>query len=169
MTIGYVNGKLIPSTGSLGYVAGAAVIAGAAAPGADVTGSLAETLEDFTSTISGTASGADVFGTLTETIEDFTLTAAGSSPPTGSVAATLEDFTSTGSGVTDEADGEFFAVLEDFTVTATGTVPPSGTLAVTLDNFIVLAAGNVPGALPTFGQTLWLTDVSDKYKFKRGS
>jgi hypothetical protein len=113
---------------------------------------------------------ADINGTLAETLNDFTSTATGTTPPLGSIAVTLSDFTSTASGLVESGNDAFlFLTLDDFTLAATGDVPPAGVLAVTLDNFQISVTAAIPGSVPNLGNALWLTDVSTKYKYKRGN
>ena len=113
---------------------------------------------------------ADINGTLAETLDDSTLAATGVTPVLGSLAALLEDFTSSIAGVVQEPNtADLSVTLDDFTLVATGNIPISGVLALTLDDFQMSATGALPISVPTFGHSLWLTDVSIKYKFTRGN
>ena len=107
-----------------------------------VSGSLSETLADFTST----ASGYTLAGSLSETLADFTSTASGTAKLVGSLSETLEDFASTVSGtVTSGPSGSLSETLDDFTSTASGEVVVTGSLAETLEGMSSTVSGNVVG------------------------
>lgn len=98
-----------------------------ASAGGEVTGTVAETLDNATSAASG-ASGAS--GTVAETLDDATSTASGSST-TGTVVETLADTTAATSGGVG-ASGSLAETLDDATSAADGTHSTAGTVAVTL-------------------------------------
>jgi hypothetical protein len=115
----------------------------------EVTGTLAETLDDTTSAADG-ASGAS--GTLAETLADATSAAAGSSV-TGTVAETLDDTTSAASGAAGGASGSLTETLDAVTSAAAGASGASGTVAETLDDATSAATG-ASGAAGTLAVTL---------------
>jgi hypothetical protein len=107
------------------------------------TGTIAETLADFTSSATGAATAS---GTITESLESFTLTATGSliQTLTGSITETLEDTTSSISADV-EVGGIAFNVLEDTESTASGVVgsPLLGSISETTEDFTSAGFGGI--------------------------
>lgn len=114
-------------------------------------GTLDETLDNITSTASGTIS---VTGTLAETIDDITLTASGQVglDITGTVSETLDSITLTASGtIGDGVSGTVSETLNNVILSASGVVDLAGSLSETLDNIASIASGTVGAALPVTG------------------
>jgi hypothetical protein len=108
-------------------------------------GTTAVTLADFTPSASGTYTPPPITGTVAVTLGDFVAAASGSfgSTVTGTVAVTLGDFTPSASGAIGN-NGTTAVTLADFTATASGTYTPplvTGTVAVTLGDFVAAASG----------------------------
>jgi ABC-type transporter Mla subunit MlaD len=106
-----------------------------------VTGTVAQTLADFTSAIDG----LETFeGSVAQTLADFTPAIDGdvqtSSPVSGTVAVALGSVTPAISGLEDFA-GAVAATLGAFTPTISGAESFDGTVAVTLDAFTPTIAG----------------------------
>jgi ABC-type transporter Mla subunit MlaD len=114
-----------------------------------VTGTVAQTLADFTSAIDG----LETFeGSVAQTLADFTPAIDGdvqtSSPVSGTVAVALGSVTPAISGLEDFA-GAVAATLGAFTPTISGAESFDGTVAVTLDAFTPAIAGleTIQGAI----------------------
>jgi hypothetical protein len=139
-----------------------------------ITGTVAQTLANFTSTASGdvtsgatgtvavtleaftsTASGTETFtGTSAQTLANATSAASGWHTISGTSAQTLADFTSTATG-TETISGTSAQTFADFTSSASGTETITGTSAQTLADFTSTASGDVTGAISgTSAQTL---------------
>lgn len=156
-----------------------AVLVGVPEPAAStVTGTVARTLGNFTSTATGgtgpsgtvartlanvtsTASGSSVRGTLTRTLAAFTSSATGSHGVAGTIARTLAAFTSAASGNATPplVTGTVARTLAPFTSSASGTATPplvTGTSATTLGAFVSAASGtaNPPGISGAVAATL---------------
>ncbi len=102
-------------------------------------GSIAETLDDFTPSANGVV---EHVGSIAETLDDFTSTANGEVHHVGSIAETLDDFISTANGVVGEdIVGTIAVTLEDFTPAANGLIEHVGSIAVTLEAFSPAANG----------------------------
>ena len=87
--------------------------------GGDVTGTIAATLANLTSTITGTGT---ITGTIAATLANLTSTITGTGTIAGTVAATLANLTSTITG-TGTIAGTVAATLANLTSTITGTGP----------------------------------------------
>lgn len=109
----------------------------------EVSGSSAETLDDFVSSVVATYGPS---GTIAETLEDYVSAASGSSGSgvSGSIAETLEDFSSSADGVY-KLNGSIAETLEDFSGSATGAMEVFGTIAEVLEDFTANAEGGLPG------------------------
>jgi hypothetical protein len=105
----------------------------------EITGTVAVTLANFTSTASGTET---ISGSSAQTLAAFTSTAAGAVVITGTVAVTLADATSAASG-TEAITGSAAVVLADATSAASGALVISGSVAVTLADVTSNASGGI--------------------------
>jgi|GEM_PF-4093700 len=104
-----------------------------------VTGTLAATLTDSTSSSTGAVA---ISGASAQTLSDSTVLATGNAPIVGSLAQTLASATlsaSTSSGLS----GALVSTLADAASAATGTVAIVGSLATTLATATVVGAGTV--------------------------
>ncbi len=123
-----------------------------------ITGTIAETLDDFTSTASGSL---EFIGSSAETLEDFTSAASGTHEKhTGTIAETLEDFTGAAVGAVAEFIGSLAETLEDFSPSASGHLTYSGTSTETLADFTSTASGTVAGGAVTGTVAETLEDYS---------
>ena len=108
------------------------------------SGSISETLEETTSTASGLV-GVDISDTIAATLEDFTSAASGQIIVSGSIVETLEAFSSTASGtVGDVISGTIAQTLEPASSTASGALTASGTIGETLEAFTMAGIGGIP-------------------------
>jgi len=124
-----------------------------------VTGTIAVTLSDFTSSI--TASGGTT-GSMAVTLSSFTSAISGAKTIVGTIAQTLADFTSAITG-TKTITGTISQTLSDFTSSMAGLIGKTGTISVTLSNFTSNMSGTVSGIV---GAGTWLLRmIGNKMKF----
>ena len=104
-----------------------------------VSGTIAVTLANFTSTISGTTT---VNGTIAVTLANHTSAISGTTTVVGTIAAALANFTSAISGST-MVSGTIAALLAAFTSAISGTTTVVGTIAASLENLTSAISGTV--------------------------
>lgn len=124
-----------------------------ASGGTGPSGTLAETLDATTPA----ASGSTVAGSVAATLADVSPSIAAGTGPSGTTAVTLDDSTATGSGTSDPpgASGAVAVTLDPTTSTASGSTV-SGTLVVTLADTGSAATGTAapPGVAGSVAATL---------------
>lgn len=127
--------------------------------GSGVSGTIAVTLANFTSAISGSRT---VRGTIAQTLADFTSAISGSKTIRGTIAQTLANFTSAIAGAKSHV-GTMAATLADLTSAITGSKSHVGTMSATLDAFTSAISGTAGGAVAA-GR--WLVrQIGNKVKF----
>lgn len=114
------------------------------------TGTIAVTLENFTSSISGTTT---IVGTINQTTANFTSSITGTPTITGTLASTMDAFTSSISGTAGEITGTIAQTLEAFVSAFSGTTTIIGNMAASLEDVTSSITGTTT-IVGTIAQTM---------------
>jgi len=110
-----------------------------------VTGTVNNTIDNVTSSITGTTG---IIGTISNTLENNTSNISGTILITGTLSKTLDDFTSSISGALGQnVSGTISVTTEDNTSTITGSTAVTGTITVT----VTLADATLDGTTTVLG------------------
>lgn len=107
-----------------------------------VTGTITETLENATSTASGTVTSAAVSGSLNVTIADTSASASGGLTVSGSLSEALDSTTGVASGQV-TISGTIAESLADTVSSASGSITISGAISELLENAAMTGAGSL--------------------------
>lgn len=104
------------------------------------------------------AAASSVSGSLNETLDNFTMSASGNVKAEGSINVTMEDFTSVITGSHVNNIGSMNVTMEDFTSVITGEVRVRGSVGVTLEDFTSSASGTFTSTNVTGSMNVTLED-----------